>query len=108
MQLSLLSTYEGGISVGQRQMFVYTASGPASYSQTNGDALSVPTGVYLDAIPPAVDTTGVYMVIFVPSVTGTRVTWTARYYTLSGMTQVANATNLAAINFQFGAQGGEF
>ena len=108
MQLSLLSTYEGGISVGQRQMFVYTAAGPAAYSQTTGDALSVPTGVYLDANPPCVDTTGTYMVVFVPSVVGTRVTWTARWYTLSGMTQVANATNLSAVNVQFGAQGGEF
>lgn len=109
MQLNLLSAYAGGIYVGQRQQFVYSAIGPASYSQTNGDVVSLPTGVYLDEIRSAIDTTGTYMVVFVPSTTNTtRATWTARWYTLAGMTQVANATNLSAIAVQFGAQGGEF
>ena len=109
MQLSLLSSYAGGISVGQRQQFVYSASGPTSYSQTTGDVVSFPSGVYIDEIRPCVDTTGVYMVVFTPTVVGNRAgPWTARWYTLSGMTQVASLTNLSSVNVQFGAQGGEF
>jgi hypothetical protein len=109
VQLNLLSAYAGGISVGQRQLFVYSAVGPASYSQTTQDPVALPTGVYLDAMNECLDTTGTYEVIFYPSATNTtRATWTAVWFVVATAAQVANGVNLSGVKIQFSANGGEF
>lgn len=109
MQLNLLSAYAGGISVGQRQLFVYFAIGPASYSQTTRDPVSLPNGVYLDAMNECMDTTGTYEIIFYPSATNTtRASWIASWWVAATGAEVANGVNLSGFKIQFGANGGEF
>ena len=109
MQLKICPGYEGGISTGQRQNWTYYGSGPASYSQTNGDALVLPTGVYLDSVTGCMDTTHTYILYAYPSVVGTtRATWTWKWYVAATGAEVANGVNLSTFNVQFQATGGEF
>ena len=109
MQLKIVPGYEGGIYAGQRQKWSFYGSGPSSYSQTTGDVLSLPNGVYLDSIAPCMDTTHTYLVVPYPSVVGsTRATWSFKWYTASGMTEVTGATDLSGKSVQFDAWGGEF
>ena len=109
MQVKTAKGYDGGLSVGQRQKFTYKGTGPKSYSQTTGDIITLPFGVYLDDVYPCMDTTGTYLLVPYPSaVDTTRATWTFKWFTAAGMTQVANATDLSSFSVQFGAFGGEF
>ena len=109
MQPQVVKGYEGGLSVGQRQKWTYYGSGPASYSQTTGDVISVPPGVYLDSIEPCMDTTHTYLLVPYPSTVGsTRAVWSFKWYTAAGMTEVAPGTNLSTFSAQFSAWGGEF
>lgn len=113
MQLSIVKGYEGAISIGQKQRFGFYGSGPASYVQVTatggGDPLLTPFGLYLDQVDACMDTTGVYVLLPVPTVVGsTRAAWRWAWFTASGMTQVAASTNLSTYNVQFGAGGGEF
>jgi hypothetical protein len=109
VQVKTAKGYDGGLAVGQRQKFTYQGSGPASYSQTTGDVITTPFGVYLDDIYPCMDTTHTYFLIPYPSaINTTRATWTFKWFTAAGMTEVGNGVNLSAFQVQFGAFGGEF
>ena len=96
--------------VGRRGIFVGTGTGPASYSQTTGDPVSVAlTPYYIDAIPGQVTTvSGTYSVQFHPTGTGTRQSWIAVWFVVSTGAQVNNATNLSAEKVQVGLFGGQF
>ncbi len=108
MQLSILSAYSGGISIGQRKLFCFSAIGPTSYSQTTGDAVVAPVGEYIDAIQPAMTVSKTYEVRFYPSAVGTtRASWVAKWYTVAGA-EVSNAVNLSAEKIQTFYIGGEF
>lgn len=101
--------YEGGLTVGQRQLEVFNAIGPTSYSQSTGDALSLPTGLYLDYVAPTMTVSKTYEVRFFPSAVNTsRATWTAKWYVISTGAEVTNATNLSAESIQTMALSGEF
>jgi len=109
VQLSILSAYSGGISIGQRKLFGFSAAGPTSYSQTTGDAVVAPTGEYIDAISPAMTVSKTYEVRFYPSAVGTtRASWVAKWYVISTGAEVANAVNLSAESIQSFYIGGEF
>ncbi len=79
--------------VGRRGIFVGTASGPASYSQTTGDPFTV---------------SGTYFVRFRPAAQGVRQSWVAVWYVAATAAQVANAVNLSAEKIQVGIFGGQF
>ena len=109
MNVATARGYDGGLSVGQRQKFTYRGTGPKSYNQTTGDVISLPYGVYLDDVYPCMDTTHTYFLIPYPSaVNTTRATWSFKWFTAAGMTEVANATDLSSFSVQFGAFAGEF
>jgi hypothetical protein len=109
VQLATSKGYDGGMTVGQRQFWVYWGLGPASYNPVTGDQLTVPAGVYIDSVDTCMDTTGTYIAVPYPSaVKTTRATWKFQYFTASGMVAVPNGTNLSAYSFQFGVWGGEF
>lgn len=109
MQARTSKGYAGGLSVGQRQKFTFFGSGPTSYSQTTGDVIVPPYGVYIDDIYPCMDTTHTYFLIPYPNaVATTRATWSFKWFTAAGMTEVANATDLSGFSVQFGAFAGEF
>ena len=109
MQLSILSAYSGGIAIGQRRLFCFSAVGPTSYSQTTGDAVVAPIGEYIDSINGAITVSRTYVVRFAPSAVGTtRASWTARWFVIATGAEVANAVNLSAESIQTFYIGGEF
>jgi hypothetical protein len=109
VQLSILSAYSGGVAVGQRKLFCYSAVGPTSYSQTTGDAVVAPVGEYIDAMEQAMTMSKTYFVRFAPSVVGTtRAIWQARWYVVATAAEVANGVNLSAESIQSVFYGGEF
>lgn len=110
MQASIVKGYEGGLTVGQRKKWTFYGTGPASYSTSTFDPISFPVGMYIDSVEPCMDTTHTYIAFPFPSVVGsTRATWTFRWFTAAGMTEVTNnSTSLAAIVVQFTAWGGDF
>lgn len=109
MQLSILSAYSGGIAIGQRKLFVYSATGPASYNQTTGDAVVAPIGEYIDAMFEAMSVSKTYKILFYPSAVGsTRASWVAKWYVISTGAEVANAVNLSGESIQSAFLGGEF
>ena len=109
MQLSILQPYIGGLPVGQRKIFGFSAIGPTSYNQTTGDAVVAPIGEYIDAIEAAMTVSTTYYVRFYPSTTGTtRASWVAKWYVTSTGAEVANAVNLSAEKIQSFYIGGEF
>jgi hypothetical protein len=109
VQLKIVPAYEGGITVGQKLLYTLYGSGPASYSQTTGDVLSLPYGIYLDSVDVCMDTTHTYLLVPYPSVVGSdRITWSFKWYTAAGMTEVAGLTNLSTFSAQFAARGGNF
>lgn len=114
MQLNVIRGYEGGLAVGQREAFVFTGTGPKSYSNigTNagtGDPLVAPFGLYLDATQACMTKSGTYYLIPFPNaVATTRAAWTFRWFTTSTMAEVANTTDLSAESVQFFAFGGNF
>ena len=68
--------------IGNRQIYVGTAYGPASYNQTTGDVLSVSfTPFNIDAVLGlAVTTDGTYIGIPVPVAVGNAQGWTIFWY----------------------------
>ena len=114
MQLTVVKGYEGGITVGQREMFVFSGTGPKSYSNIGsqagtGDVLSPPFGLYLDAVMSCMTVSKTYLLIPFPSAVGTtRAAWAFRRFTAAAMTEVANTTDLSGESVQFGALGGNF
>lgn len=110
MQAKIVPGYEGGIAIGQRQLWEMYGTGPAVYKQATTDVISVPSGMYIDDVGVCFDTTHTYVAIPWPNATGTtRATWAFRWFTAAGMTEVAdNSTALAAIKVQFKVLGGEF
>lgn len=110
MQVKIVPGYEGGISTGQRQRWVFYGTGPAIYSTSTFDPILLPNGIYIDSIKPCMDTTHTYIAFPFPSAVGTtRATWTFRWFTAASMAEVTNSsTALAAIVVQFEVCGGEF
>jgi hypothetical protein len=109
VQLKPSVGYEGGIVIGQRKLFVFPSVGPTSYSQTTGDVVVAPVGVYIDYIAPTMSVSKTYEVRFFPSaVNTTRATWTAKWYVISSGAEVGNAVNLSGESIQTLAVGGEF
>lgn len=97
-------------AVGQRQFYLFSASGPSSYSQTTSDPVNLPAGIYLDFIEGCQTVSKTYTLRFFPSVTGSgsRPTWVAKWYTISTGSEVSNAVDLSAEKVQFLAIGGNF
>src|SRR5207237_10888619 len=76
VQLTVVKGYEGGITVGQREMFVFSRTGPKSYSNIGsqggtGDVLSPPFGLYLDAVMSCMTVSKTYLLIPFTSAVGT-------------------------------------
>lgn len=97
--------------VGRRGIFVGTsAGGPASYSQTTGDPVTLSkTPYYIDAFAgDALTVSGTYVVRFRPAATGVRQSWTAFWFVAATGLPVANATVLSAERIQVGIFGGQF
>jgi len=96
--------------VGRRGIFVGTATGPLSYSQTTGDPVTLSkTPYYIDAFAGnATTVSGTYEVKFHPAALGTRQSWIAVWFVVSTGAQVANAVNLSAEKIQVGLFGGQF
>lgn len=95
--------------VGKRQILCGSAIGPTSYSQTTGDPVALNRfQTYIDVLFPAYTVSKTYLVLFYPNTTGPRATWTAKWYTAAGMTEVSNLTNLSAEQLQVGGFGGDY
>lgn len=95
--------------VGQREILVVNGTGPASYSQTNGDAILLPPGLYIDWVPSGgLTVSKTYYVRAYPSALGQRSAWTLKWYVTSTAAEVAGAVNLSAESVQFIMIGGEF
>jgi hypothetical protein len=114
VQPTIIRGYDGGIAVGQREAFVFSGSGPASYSNIGsssgtGDVITLPFGVYLDAVMVCMTVSKLYILFpFASAVGTTRATWTFRWFVAATMAEVANTTNLSGESVQFGALGGNF
>jgi hypothetical protein len=114
VQPTIIRGYDGGITVGQREAFVLTGSGPTSYSNIGsssgtGDLITPPFGIYLDVVTPILTKSGTFYLIPFPSaVNTTRATWAFRWFTTATMAEVGNGTNLSAESVQFLALGGNF
>lgn len=98
------------VTVGQRQIYLFSALGPSSYSTSTFDPVNLPAGIYLDFIDGCTTVSKTYFVRFFPSAagSGSRPTWIAKWYTASTGSEVSNATNLSAEQIQFIAFGGNF
>lgn len=95
--------------VGKRQIFCGNAKGPSSYSQTTKDAVNSPRfQMYFDAIFSAQTVSGTYFVTFKPSGAGPRATWKAVWWTIAGMTEVANAVDLSGETINVGGFCGQY
>lgn len=108
MQPKILPGYEGGVAIGQRKLWVVTAIGPASYSQTTGDVVSFAINEYIDFIAEALTISKTYTVSFIPAVTGNRQVWTARWFVNSTGAEVGNGVSLVGESIQTVIFGGEF
>ena len=108
-------SYVQGQSVeyGELKVALLTGSGPASYSQTTGDAIANPAaGDYINFPMTCTTKSGTYTLVGVPTAVNqfragaaspSASGWKWVWYTTSGMTQVNNAVNLSAEVVQFGA-----
>lgn len=96
--------------VGRRGIFVGTASGPASYSQTTFDPITIAQNpYYIDAFAgDAFTVSGTYFVRFRPAALGTRQAWVAVWFVAATGLQVGAATVLSAEKIQVGFFGGQF
>lgn len=107
MQANILGPYP--VTTGQREAFVFYGTGPASYSQTTGDAILLPNGIYLDAVNGAMSVSKTYYTRVYPSAVGTtRASWVIKWYVVATAAEVANAVDLSAESIQFEAFGGTF
>ena len=108
MQLTLLKGYTD--LIGRRQAFCGYGSGPASYSQTTGDPLSLTAYErYFDIVNDTPqDPTGTYYAVARPSAVGARATWSLHWFVVSTGAEVANTTNLSSYSLQVGGFMGEY
>lgn len=96
--------------VGKRAIGVGFGTGPASYSQTTGDAVSLPLpNWYIDAIGGSSNSvSGTYYVRPQPAGTGPRQAWVLHWYVTATNAEVANAVNLSAEKVQVSANIGQY
>lgn len=109
MQLTLLNGYPD--LVGKRAIWSGYGTGPTSYTggTTGGDTITgLPFQFYIDAIFCAVAVSGTYVVLGQRSKTGHRATFKLRWFTLVGMTEVTNATDLSAEKINLSGFGGSY
>lgn len=109
MQLTLLHGYPD--LVGKRAIWCGYGSGPASYlgGVSAGDTITgLPFQFYIDSIFPAVSVSGTYLVVAQRSVEGARATFKLRWFTMVGMTEVTNATDLSAQKVNLSGFGGSY
>src|ERR1700677_4545758 len=108
MQLTLLKGYLD--RTGRRTHFCGYGTGPSSYSQTTGDALTIPGyETYIDDVfPTAQDPTGTYYAQPRPSAVGARSTWSLHWFVVATGAEVANAVNLSTYSLQVSAFGGQY
>lgn len=109
MQLTLLKGYPD--VVGRRAIWSGSGSGPTSYSggTSGGDSITgLPFQFYIDSIFSAVSVSGTYLVVAQRSAVGARATFKLRWFTMSGMTEVTNATNLSAEKVNLSGFGGKY
>ena len=97
--------------IGNRQVFVGTGNGPASYGSTATDTIALSYPFQIDAVlGPAISTDGSTIAVPYPTVAGTPSTWVLRYYALAVATGVWSAinaaTDLSGKTFQFAVLGG--
>lgn len=106
MQLTLLSGYPD--LVGRRQDFVGYGTGPASYSQTTGDALQQfqyeGSFDFVEDTPQ--DPTGTYYAKARPSAVGARATWSLHWFVVATNAEVANGINLSTYSLQVSGKSG--
>ena len=95
--------------VGRRGLFVGTGTGPATYSASTGDAVTLALpNYYIDAICGGfMSTDGSIFALAGPTGTGTRQTWNLYYYVASTGAQ-ASGTAVAGKVFQIAALVGQF
>ena len=109
MQVTLLHGYPD--LVGKRALFCGYGNGPASYSQTTGDPVTVPQyQFYIDMITSGgVQTvSGTYYAQPRPKAGGVRQTWAMHWFVTSTNAEVANAVNLSAEVLQVAGMGGTY
>ncbi len=87
--------------LGQKRISIIDRTGPASYVNGTGETISPKDFGFnnLESIRGGIDSTGTYMAVVYKNagVVGAPSTFTLKWYTLSGMTEVANLTNLSAV-----------
>ena len=108
MQITFLKGYPD--FVGKRATFVGFGNGPASYSQTTGDVVTIPlSNWYIDAVGGGVmSVSGTYFVRSQAAGTGARQAWTLHWYASSGGAEVSNAVNLSAEKLQLSGNIGQY
>jgi len=108
MILTMLNGYPDYI--GYRQAFAGYGSGPASYSQTTGDVVTLSNNRrFIDVIQGwQLSQSGTYYVRPWLQVTGERQTWTLLWYVTATNAQVANGVNLSAETVQLFGTCGQF
>lgn len=108
MQAKVLPGYEGGLTVGQRKVAGFTATGPTSYNTSTKDAFLFTALSYIDFVQDSVSVSKNYVVAFVPSVAGPRASWAAIWIAVATGLEVTSGTNLSAESIIGQAWGGDF
>jgi hypothetical protein len=109
MQLTLLKGYPD--FVGKRATFVGFGSGPASYSPTTGDLITLPMpNFYIDAIAGGTinSVSGLNFAKVQPSGVGPRMKWTLFWFVTSTGAPVGSGVSLATEQLQFGGFCGQY
>lgn len=93
--------------IGKRFAFAGSGIGPASYSQTTLDPVTL-SGfqTQIDVLHRARTVSGLYDVVPIPSVGALRATWKLRWYVVSTGAEVANAVNLSGETVVMAGLGG--
>jgi len=95
--------------IGQRELLVANGTGPKSYSQTTGDAILLPPGLYIDWVSSGgLTVSKTYYTRAYPAALGGRAAWTFKWYVTATAAEVAGAVDLSAEQLQFIMIGGEF
>ena len=97
--------------IGNRQVYVGTGNGPASYNATTGDPLSANfTPFFIDSVlGPCISVSGNYIVFPQISTSGKGGSWVLYWYAFNkstGALSSASAANLSAEVVQLGVVGG--
>lgn len=108
MQGIVMPGYEGGVTLGQRKLVVFTGKGPASYNTTTKDALQIQTFPYIDFVNDSVAVSKNYVVEWTPSVAGPRATWAGIWISVATGLEVAPGTNLSGESIIGQCFGGDF